>query len=109
MQRGLWTVDRAKIVRPQFIAGNEHWTRGGVKINELSAEAQQAAQLAAERDAHGAVEDDEATHDETTSVAITSDFAVADATTVQEEQDGKPQEENDRQEEEQERTPLHRT
>jgi len=111
LQRGLWTVDRAKIVRPQFICGNEHWTRGGVTINELSAEAQRAAQLAAERAAHGAVEDDEATHDESSLSAITRDVAVADTTTVQEEQDGKPQEEKDRQGEDQENATveLHRT
>jgi len=110
-QRGLWTVDRAKIVRPHFIAGNEHWTRGGVKINELSAEALRAAQLAAERAAHGAVEDDdEATHDESSLSAITCDVAVADTTTVQEEQ-GQPEEEKDGQEENQEHAPmgLHRT
>lgn len=108
VQRGLWTVDRAKIVRPQFIGGNEHWTRGGVKIQGLSAEAQQAAQLAAERAAYGAAEADEVTHDETSSFAIKRDVAVADTTTAEDEEEGEPKENNDR-EEEPERTPLHRT
>jgi hypothetical protein len=110
LQRGLWTVDRAKIVRPHFIAGNEHWTRGGVKINELSADALRAAQSAAERATHGAVEDDEAMHDESSTFAITRDVAVADATTVQDEQDQTPQEEKDRQDKDQENPPveLHR-
>jgi predicted kinase len=40
VQRGSWTVDRAKIVRPHFIPGNEHWSKGGVTVNELSLEAQ---------------------------------------------------------------------
>jgi len=111
LQRGLWTVDRAKIVRPQFIAGNEHWTRGGVTVNELSTEALRAAQLVAERAAHGAVENDEATHCQSSTFAVTRDVAVANATTVQEEQDGKPQEERDTREEDHGNTPveLHRT
>ncbi|KAH7106272.1 hypothetical protein BKA62DRAFT_804087 [Auriculariales sp. MPI-PUGE-AT-0066] len=28
-------VDRAKIVRPDFIAGNEHWTKGIIRLNTI--------------------------------------------------------------------------
>ncbi|TPX57211.1 hypothetical protein PhCBS80983_g03979 [Powellomyces hirtus] len=34
-ERDGWLIDRAKIVRNDFIAGNEHWNRGGVQPNGI--------------------------------------------------------------------------
>merc|ERR1711976_133736 len=31
-----WVVDRSKIVRSDFIAGNEHWSKGIITPNELT-------------------------------------------------------------------------
>ncbi|KAI5056925.1 hypothetical protein GOP47_0028743 [Adiantum capillus-veneris] len=31
----MWTVDRAKVVRPNFLCGNEHWSRGQITMNQL--------------------------------------------------------------------------
>jgi len=31
-----WLAGRAKIVRTDFLAGNEHWTRGGIRPNQLA-------------------------------------------------------------------------
>ena len=31
-----WLVDKVKIVRDDFIAGDEHWTKGIIKFNEVS-------------------------------------------------------------------------
>ncbi len=30
-----WLIDRAKIVRHDFICGNDHWAKGDIKINKL--------------------------------------------------------------------------
>ncbi|KAJ7045075.1 ATP dependent DNA ligase [Mycena alexandri] len=34
-ERGGRVVSRGKVVRADFIAGNEHWTRGNLRLNEL--------------------------------------------------------------------------
>ncbi|KAF9011281.1 ATP dependent DNA ligase [Cyathus striatus] len=36
LERDSQVIDRAKLVRSDFIAGNEHWTRGGIRPNSLS-------------------------------------------------------------------------
>ncbi|TEB38527.1 ATP dependent DNA ligase [Coprinellus micaceus] len=38
IERGGNVVYRAKVVRSDFIAGNEHWTRGGIRPNSLIVE-----------------------------------------------------------------------
>jgi len=34
--QGDWLKQRAKLIRPEFIQSvGEHWTRGGIKVNQL--------------------------------------------------------------------------
>ncbi|KAJ7608801.1 ATP dependent DNA ligase [Roridomyces roridus] len=35
VERGGQVVSRGKVVRPDFIAGNEHWTKGNLRLNEF--------------------------------------------------------------------------
>ena len=35
VERGGWVVSRGKVVRADFIAGNEHWSKGPLQLNAL--------------------------------------------------------------------------
>jgi atypical dual specificity phosphatase len=60
MQRNLWTLDRGKIVRGNFICGNKRWNRDAITVNELSTEAQKRAESKLAEGAEGAEADEDA-------------------------------------------------